>query len=264
MKKILFFVLALVTFSNCSSSAKQIDGQTIDSSETIETVQKEYGFKNDKFVTKKGRTVTIHFIKHGTLMMDVDGYMVHIDPVTMFGTDYSKLPKADLLLVTHEHKDHFDMAVIEAVMKSGNRFLSNGRVAEMSQKSEAMQVGQTIDLGNNITIKATAAYNNSPGKEQFHPKGRDVGFVIAVDNLKIYVAGDTEDIEEMKQLKNIDVAFLPVNQPFTMTPEQCIKAVDMFRPKVVYPYHYGQTDLTPIVEHFKNNKKIEVRVRQLQ
>ncbi len=68
----------------------------------------------------------------------------------------------------------------------------------------------------------------------------------------------------MKQLKNIDVAFLPVNQPFTMTPEQCIKAVEMFRPKVVYPYHYGQTDLTPIVEHFKNNKKIEVRVRQLQ
>lgn len=279
MKKILIFILGLVSFCNCSSSAKQIDKQgdeTVETSETsgtsgttetsgtVETAQKDYGFESDVFKTKKGRKVAIHFIKHGTLMMDVDGYTIHIDPVTMFGTDYSKLPKADLLLVTHEHKDHFDMDAIGAVTKDGNRFLSNGRVAEMSKKSEAMQIGQTIDLGNNITITATAAYNNSPGKENFHPKGRDVGFVITVDNLKIYVAGDTEDIEEMKQLKNIDVAFLPVNQPFTMTPEQCIKAVEMFRPKVVYPYHYGQTDLTPIVEHFKSNKKIDVRVRQLQ
>lgn len=258
MKKILFFVLALLSFCNCSS-AQQESKQNAQ-----EATSQDYGFEKDQFVTKKGRKVTIHFIKHGTLMIDVDGYVVHIDPVTMFGTDYSKLPKADLLLVTHEHKDHFDMDAIGAVTKSGNRFLSNGRVAEMSQKSEAMQIGQTVKVGKGFTITATAAYNNSPGKEQFHPKGRDVGFIITVDNLKIYVAGDTEDIEEMKQLKNVDVAFLPVNQPFTMTPEQCIKAVEMFRPKVVYPYHYGQTDLTPVVEHFKNNKNIEVRVRQLQ
>lgn len=221
-------------------------------------------FESDTFVTDKGRNVTISFIKHGTLMIDIDGSIVHIDPVLMFGTDYSALPKADLLLVTHEHKDHFDMDAIKAVSKDGMRFLSNGRVAEMSEKSEVMQIGQTVTAANNFTITATAAYNNSPGKEQFHPKGRDVGFVLEIDDLKIYVAGDTEDIQEMKQLKDIDIAFLPVNQPFTMTPEQCINAVNMFSPKIVYPYHYGNTDLTPIVEHFKNNEKVDVRIRQLQ
>ncbi|MCQ2254146.1 MAG: GDSL-type esterase/lipase family protein [Bacteroidaceae bacterium] len=229
-----------------------------------QNVASQLGYDSDSFVTKTGKTLTISFIKHGTLMLDVDGYTVHIDPVTMFGTDYSRLPKADLLLVTHEHGDHYDPAAIAAVMKDGTLFISNGRVAELSKKSEAMQIGQKITISSNFSITATAAYNNSPGKEQFHPKGRDVGFLIELDDLKVYVAGDTEDIPEMKQLNDIDVAFLPVNQPYTMTPQQCINAVEMFCPKIVYPYHYGQTDLSPVVSHFKGNDKVEVRIRQLQ
>mgnify|MGYP004443770405 FL=1 len=218
---------------------------------------------SDIFFTGKGKRVEITFIKHGTLMIDAGGYCVHIDPVLMFGTDYSKLPKADLVLVTHEHGDHFDKTAVEQVWKDGTVFLSNGKVAELSKKSEAMKVGETKQFGA-LSITAAAAYNISPGHEKFHPKGRDVGFILDIDDLRIYVAGDTEEISELAELKDVDIAFLPVNQPYTMTAAQCIKAIEMFSPKIVYPYHYGETDLKPIVEHFKGKKDIEVRIRRLE
>lgn len=218
----------------------------------------------DIFKTEKGRTVAITSIKHGTLMLDIEGYFIHIDPVLMFGTDYSKLPKADLLLVTHEHPDHFDKDAIEAVSKENTLFYSNGAVAELSGKSKAITAGDSFTTDNNITIVATEAYNNSKGHEQFHPKGKNVGFIICVDDLKIFIAGDTEDIPELAELKDIDIAFLPVNQPFTMTPEQCIHAAEMLKPRVLIPYHYGETDLSPIVDHFKDNPATEVYIRQLQ
>ena len=221
--------------------------------------------ESDVFRTEKGRTVEITFIKHGTLMVDVDGYVIHIDPVTMFGTDYCQLPQADLILVTHEHADHFDKDAIALLTKMGTTFLSNATVAEQSGASEAMQIGESRSLADGIvSVTATAAYNNSEGHENFHPKGRDVGFLIDVDDLRIYVAGDTEDIPEMADLKDVDIAFLPVNQPYTMTPEQCVKAMTMFAPKMVYPYHYGETDLSPIVKYCKQNKDMELRIRQLQ
>ena len=224
-------------------------------------------YERDVYNTDKGKRVEITFIKHGTLMIDVDGYIVHIDPVMMFGTDYAKMPKADLLLVTHEHGDHFDKKAVEAVSKDGTVFLSNGKVAEMSQKSKAVSPDETCSFkmkDGEIEVKAVAAYNNSKGHENFHPKDRDVGYVLKVDNLSIYIAGDTEDIPELAQLKDIDIAFLPVNQPYTMTAQQCIKAIEMFKPKTVYPYHYGETDLTPVVEHFKDSKDVKVIIKQLQ
>ena len=219
----------------------------------------------DVFRTDKGRRVEITFIKHGTLMVEVDGFAIHVDPVFAFGTDYSTLPKADLLLVTHEHGDHYDTKAIEAVATAKTLMLSNGRVAEMLGRGEAMTPGQTRTLDTaGITVTATAAYNNSPGRDKFHPKGRDVGGLVGVDNLSIYIAGDTEDIPELVQLANIDIAFLPVNQPYTMTPAQCIRAIEMFNPRVVYPYHYGDTDLAPVVDHFNDSALTEVRIRTLQ
>lgn len=219
--------------------------------------------ETDTFTTATGKHVAITFIKHGTLMIDADGYVFHIDPVTMFGTDYSRLPKADCVLVTHEHGDHYDAKAIDIVTKEDTRFLSNGRVAELSQRSEAMKPGDTLALADGkITLTATAAYNTTPGHEQFHPKGRDVGFLIDFDGLRIYVAGDTEDIPELASLKDVDIAFLPVNQPYTMTPAQCINAAAMFRPKVFYPYHYGDTDLSTIAPALSG--ATEVRIRQLQ
>lgn len=220
-------------------------------------------YDTDTFTTNKGRKVAITFIKHGTLMLQVDGKTIYIDPVKMFGTDYSQLPKADLLLVTHEHADHYDLAAIKEVSKEGTRFISNGRVAQLSGLSEAMKVGDVKPL-DGITLTATAAYNTTPDRQKFHPKGRDVGYLIDIDDLRIYVSGDTEDVPEMAQLKDVDIAFLSTNQPFTMTPQQCIKAIRMIQPRVVYPYHYSDTDLTPIVETFKSDNNIEIRVRQLQ
>lgn len=220
-------------------------------------------YTTDTFTTDKGRKVAITFIKHGTLMMQVDGYTIHIDPVKMFGTDFSKLPKADLLLVTHEHPDHYDLAAIKEVSKDGTTFISNGRVSQLSGISEAMKVGDVKTL-DGITLTATTAYNTTPDRQKFHPKGRDVGFLIDIDDLRIYVSGDTEDIPEMAELKDVDIAFLSTNQPYTMTAQQCINAIKMINPEIVYPYHYGDTDLTPIVETFKTQNDIEVRVRQLQ
>ena len=227
-------------------------------------------FSIDTFVTENGRQVAITFIKHGTLLIEIDGYAIHIDPVLMFGTDYSKLPKADAVLVTHEHKDHYDKAAIAKIRKSATVLVSNGRVGEMPeqaawQNKRVMKVGDKGSLADGtVALTATAAYNITPGHENFHPKGRDIGFLLDIDNLRIYIAGDTEDIPELAQLKDVDIAFLPVNQPYTMTAAQCINAISLFRPKVVYPYHYGETDLTPIVEKFSGSKDVEVRVRELQ
>jgi len=222
-------------------------------------------YDTDIFITNKGRKAAITFIKHGTLMIQIDGYTIHIDPVRMFGTDYSQLPKADLLLVTHEHADHYDLEAIREVSKNGTLFVSNGRVAELSEQSKSMAVGDTKEIDEcGIRLSATAAYNSTPDRQKHHPKGRDVGFLLDIDDLRIYVSGDTEDIPELSELHDVDIAFLSTNQPYTMTAEQCIHAIDMIRPTVVYPYHYGDTDLTKIVEYFKQNDSVEVRIRQLQ
>jgi len=220
-------------------------------------------FASDTYTTQSGKQVSISFIKHGTLMFNIDGQIVHIDPVAMFGTDYTKMPKADVVLVTHEHADHLDTVAIAAIKKAETKFYSNGRVAEITGKSTAMSIGDSVQF-NGFSVTAVAAYNNTPDRENFHPKGRDVGYIINVDGFRIYVAGDTENIDEMNNLGKIDVAFLPVNQPYTMTPDQCIAALEMINPTVAYPYHYGETNLDPIVKHFFKTDSIRIEVRELQ
>ena len=112
-----------------------------------------------------------------------------------------------------------------------------------------------------ILLEAVPAYNTTPGREQFHPKGNGNGYVLTIDGFRLYAAGDTEDVPEMANLKDIDLAFLPVNQPYTMTPDQCVNAANMFKPKVLIPYHSSQTDLTGIPGQLPD---IDVRLRQMQ
>lgn len=223
------------------------------------------GYQYDTLTTPRGREVSLIFIKHGSIAIDIDGYLVYIDPVTMFGNDFSKLPKADLIMVTHEHHDHFDTTAIEELTSDQTRLIGSRRITELYGKGETMLPGQKITIPDqDFSITAVPAYNTTPDHLQFHPKERqDDGFVFDIDGLRIYVAGDTEDISEMADLKDIDVAFMPVNQPYTMTPGQAIHAVEMVKPKIFYPYHYGDTDLSPIVEKFKNSD-VDVRIRQLQ
>ena len=219
--------------------------------------------QTDTFKTASGRNVSITFLKHASLMFDIDGYIVQVDPVSEYA-DYSKLPKADLILVTHDHYDHFDRKAIQKLWKKGEtRLICNGAVAEVMPEGEAMKTGESKDIPGKLSITATAAYNFTPGHLQFHPKGLNVGFLLQIDNLRIFISGDTEDIPELSRLKNIDIAFLSTNQPYTMTPKQCIHAIEMIQPKIVYPYHFSETDLTAITDAFKDNKNISVRLRDM-
>lgn len=123
--------------------------------------------------------------------------------------------------------------------------------------------GDKAEVCENITVEAVPAYNTTAGREKFHPKGRDNGYILNVEDLRIYVAGDTEDIPEMADLKDIDIAFLPCNQPYTMTVEQLVKAAKTIRPKVLFPYHYNDTPVRKVTM-FLGGSGIDVRIRKYQ
>lgn len=225
---------------------------------------KNEAYASDTFKTKHNREVKITFIKHGSLQIAYDNLSIQVDPTFMFA-DYSTFPKADVILITHEHEDHLDPKAIKALTKENTVLVMNESSAKKSgnAKAKIMKNGDKMELPNQITLEAVPAYNTTPGREQFHPRSRDNGYVLTIDGLKIYIAGDTEDIPEMKNLKNIDVAFLPVNQPYTMTVAQAVNAAKMFSPKVLYPYHFGNTDVKPLKDALKGSG-IEVRLREMQ
>ena len=220
----------------------------------------------DTFKTKSGKTVNITPIKHGSLEINYDGMIIQIDPVTDAVepvTDYSQWSKADLILITHDHYDHFDAKAVADLTKEGTTIVTNATTAEALGSGEVMVNGDTLTLADDVVLYAVAAYNTTPGHTQFHPKGRDNGFILVVDGMRIYIGGDTEDIEEMSSVKDIDIAFLPCNQPYTMTPEQLRHAADMVKPKVLFPYHYGDTDTAAMVKAL-DGTGIDVRIRDFQ
>ena len=133
----------------------------------------------------------------------------------------------------------------------------------MYGSGEVMKNGDKIQITDDFTIEAVLAYNITEGRTQFHPKGRDNGYILTIDGLRIYIAGDTEDIPEMANIKNIDIAFLPCNQPYTMTTEQLVKAAKMIKPQVLFPYHYGQTNVSGISAQLKD-EGIDVRIRHYE
>jgi len=217
----------------------------------------------DTFPTSAGN-VDIHFIGHGSLMFRVNNFVIHVDPVSSSGS-YENLPKADLILVTHEHFDHLDPDLISRLRKDETLLFSNEKVAAQVKWAKIMKAGDKNKAGN-IAIEAVPAYNivNMRALGQpFHPKGNGIGFILSIGDKKIYVAGDTENTPEMKALKNIYVAFLPMNLPYTMTPEMVADAVNTFKPAILYPYHFGDTNTDKIVELLKGSGT-EVRIRNLK
>ena len=223
-------------------------------------------YEVDVFKTKSGKTVTFHALVHASIRIEYDGKEIQIDPVAKLGNkviDYSAMPKADYLLVTHEHGDHFNQEAIKTLSGTKTRFITNKRCADMYGSGEVMANGDKIQIADDFTVEAVPAYNTSEGRTQFHPKGRDNGYILTIDGLRIYIAGDTEDIPEMSAIKNIDIAFLPCNQPYTMTTEQLVRAARTIKPKVVFPYHYGQTDLSGIPGQLKG-EGIDVRIRHYE
>ncbi len=224
----------------------------------------EKQFETDVIKTESGE-LRITFIGHGTLMFDYLDKVVHVDPVSR-EADYSKLPKADLVLITHEHGDHLDPKALGVLQKEQTKVVLTKACAEKVPGGVVMKNGDVQTVGG-LKIEAVPAYNivhKRSNGQPFHPKGRGNGYVVNFDKTRVYVAGDTENIPEMTQLKKIDVAFLPMNLPYTMTPEMVADAAKTFEPKILYPYHYGRTDPNELVELLKDSDKTEVRIRRMQ
>lgn len=217
----------------------------------------------DAFPAKDG-DVTVTFVGHGTLLLAWGPLVVHVDPVGEYA-DYAKMPKADLVLVTHDHADHLDPAAIAAVRTPATEVVLTAKGAAKLKGTVMANGERRVFKG--VEVEAVAAYNirheRAPGKP-FHPKGEGNGYVITLGGLRVYVAGDTEDTPEMRALRGIDVAFLPMNLPYTMTPEMVAAAARAFAPKVLYPYHYGDTDPKRLAALLADAKGIEVRIRALR
>ena len=219
-------------------------------------------FEKDVIQTSVGE-ITITFIGHGTLMFTFGDKVIHVDPYSQVA-DYSTLPKADVVLITHEHQDHLDEEALKHIVTDQTDIILNGNSAEILGKGRVLKNGESIEvLG--ITVEAVPSYNivhMRDNGQPFHTKGEHNGYVLTFGDTRIYVAGDTENVPEMKELKDITIAFLPMNLPYTMTPEMVADAALSFRPKILYPYHYGQTDSEEIVNLLKNSG-IEIRIRKM-
>ena len=239
---------------------------------TTACAQKSY--EVDEFKTKSGKTVKFHALRHACIRIEMDGKEIQIDPVAKLGdrtVDYAAMPKADYIFVTHEHGDHYDAKSIKQLTGEMTQLVMNKRCADMYGAGKVMvrsalgtlrsaKNGDKLQLAD-ISVEAVPAYNYTEGHTQFHPKGRDNGYILTIDGLRIYIAGDTEDIPEMSKIKDIDIAFLPCNQPYTMTPDQLVRAAKVIKPKVLFPYHYGQTDLSTVPAQLKD---IDVRIRHYE
>ena len=223
-------------------------------------------YEVDEFKTKSGKEIKFHALMHASIRIEYDGKEIEIDPVLKLrerSVDYASMPKADYIFVTHEHQDHFDKEAIKQLSGENTMLITNKRCGDMLGYGTVMANGDKQRIADDFFIEAVPAYNTTEANKKFHPKGRDNGFILTIDGLRIYIAGDTEDIPEMSDIKDIDIAFLPCNQPFTMTPEQLVSAAKIVKPRVLFPYHYGQTDVSGIPDLLKEHG-VEVRVRHYE
>ena len=221
-------------------------------------------FEVDSFEIGGGKNLDITFIGHGSLMFNVDDLIVHIDPSTR-EADYSALPDADIILITHHHGDHCDAEAIDQIKTEKTRIITTQLAIDKLVYGELLENGKSIQI-DDILIEAIPAYNLVHKRENgefFHPKGTCNSYVLTIGDKRIFIGGDTENTPEMKALKNIDIAFLPMNLPYTMTPEMVADAANAFKPKILYPYHYGKTDINEILELMKSSEGVETRIRNM-
>jgi L-ascorbate metabolism protein UlaG (beta-lactamase superfamily) len=220
-------------------------------------------FDREALETSAGE-LAITFLGHGSLMLSFGGKVIHVDPYGKVA-DYSRLPKADLVLLTHEHGDHLDPQALAHIRKPTTELVMTQACGSQVKGGQVMRNGDTrIVLG--LRIEAVPAYNIMHLRDNgqpFHPKGAGNGYVVTFGDKRVYLAGDTENIPEMRQLKDIDVAFLPMNLPYTMSPQMVADAARILRPAVLYPYHFGDTDTAKLLGLLRDEPAIEVRVRRM-
>jgi L-ascorbate metabolism protein UlaG (beta-lactamase superfamily) len=220
-------------------------------------------FQTDIIKTSEG-ALDITFIEHGTLMFNFNDLIIHIDPVDRYA-DYSKLPKADIILITHQHGDHLSKAAIDLIRKSDTDIIITERVSQDFDQGIIMKNWDKKNV-KAIEILAVPAYNLVHKRDNgspFHPKGEGNGYVLSFADIKVYIGGDTENFPELDEFPQIDVAFLPMNLPYTMTPEMVADAAIRLKPKILYPYHFGNTDTDELVKLLENHKEIQVRIRKM-
>lgn len=228
----------------------------------INCMNAQTSYPVETLTTKDGKKINITLFKHASLAIEYEGLEIYVDPVTKVGDtqiDYTSMPKADYILVTHEHWDHLDPVAIEELSKPDTQIILNATSEKQLGKGTIMANNQTMELKDGIILESVPAYNTTPGREKFHPKGNGNGYILTIDGTRIYIAGDTEDISEMSEIKNIDLAFLPVNQPYTMTIDQAEKAALTIKPKILIPYHFSDTPIEQLKQKLdKDNSGIEV------
>jgi L-ascorbate metabolism protein UlaG (beta-lactamase superfamily) len=243
MKTILAFVLLLLSFPVPAFAAS---------------------FPVDRFPTAGGE-IAITFIGHASLMLEHGGKVIHVDPWGNLA-DYAALPKADLILITHNHPDHLDPAAIAAASKKGTVVVASTSAGSRLTGATVLRNDEGAAFAG-IPVRAVPAYNRMhkrPDGTPFHPKGEGNGYLLTLGDKRIYVAGDTEDGPEMKALAGVDIAFLPVNLPYTMSPEMLANAARMLLPKVFYPYHTGDTDMARVEAALAGIPGVEVRIRPMK
>ena len=214
----------------------------------------------DSYKTDGGEIV-VNPIAHASFVMSVPGLVIYNDPVGGAAA-FEGHPAPGLVLITHEHGDHFEPETLEAIVGDDTKLVTNPAVFEklpeaLKAKATAIANGETTEVGG-LKIDAIPAYNLTEDRKKYHPQGRDNGYVLTVDGRRVYIAGDTEDTPEMRALTEIDLAFVPMNLPFTMDVDQAASAVAEFKPKVVYPYHYKGQD----PEAFANKVGDGIEVKQ--
>jgi len=212
-------------------------------------------------IQTSGGSLEITFIGHGSLIFKFAGRIIHVDPFEK-QADYSTLPKADVVLITHDHYDHLDPPALEKIRTPDTVLIMTGNCADKMPDGIVMRNGENRRIAN-LPIEAVPAYNlfhRRANGEPYHPKGIGNGYLITFGDKRIYVAGDTENTPEMKGLKDIDLAFLPMNLPYTMTPEMVADAARAFKPKTLYPYHYGDTDTNRLLELLRDTPEVKVMI----
>lgn len=221
------------------------------------------GLEKDVFTTGEGK-LSVTFVGHGSLMLEWQEKVVHIDPSSR-EYDYGNLPKADLVLITHHHGDHCDPKAYGLIKKNNTQTVLTSLAHEKLGEGSTITSGQRLEI-DDILIEAIPAYNLVHTRENgdvFHPKGCCNSYVLTLGDKRLFIGGDTENTPEMKSLENIDIAFLPMNLPYTMTPEMVADAAKGFRPDILYPYHYGDTNLDELVKLLADVPDIEVRLRKM-
>jgi L-ascorbate metabolism protein UlaG (beta-lactamase superfamily) len=218
-------------------------------------------FEKDCFHLLNGKKLTITFLGHASVVLDYDNTIIYLDPISS-ECDFNFEPKADIILVTHSHDDHFDKKAINILKTEQTKIIANQEVIDLLDFGKALKNGQHTKI-KDIEIKATSAYNTTIGRDCFHPKDRDNGYLICLDSFRIYFSGDTEIVNNIDELKNVDIAFLAVNQPYTMTIEQANHFIREISPRIFYPYHLTDTNIEELKEKLKDTS-IDCRIRKMQ